>query len=66
VAVDDQADAEQAVEEGRGRAGRDERGCGEWDEAGGEEALEGPVVRAVGLGHLDGGGKVVGSFAVPL
>ena len=45
VAVDDEADAEQAVEEWRGRAGRDECGCCERDEPRGEKALEGPVVR---------------------
>ena len=40
VAVHDQADAEEPVDEGRGRAGGDEGGCGERDEASGEEALE--------------------------
>ena len=50
VTVHDQADAEEAIEDGVVRAARDERGDGEGDETGGEDALECPVVRAVRLG----------------
>jgi len=47
MAVDDEADAEQAIKEWRGRAGGHKGGGGEWDEARGEQTLESPVVRPV-------------------
>ena len=47
MAVDDETDAEQAVEERRGRAGGHEGGGGKGDEARGEQTLEHPVVRSV-------------------
>jgi hypothetical protein len=40
VAVHNKADAEEPVDEGRGRAGGDEGGCGERDKASREEPLE--------------------------
>ena len=49
MAVDDEADAEQAINERGGRARGHEGGAGEWDEAGGKQTLEGPVVRSVRL-----------------
>jgi hypothetical protein len=49
VAVDDEADAEQAIEEWRGRARGNEGGGSERDEARGEQTLESPVVRPVRL-----------------
>ena len=55
VAVDDEADAEQAIEERRGRAGGHEGGGGEREEARGEQTLERPVI-----------GPVRPSFTVPL
>jgi hypothetical protein len=59
VAVNDEADAEQAVEERRGRAGCHER-CGrERDQAGGEQSLEGPVVRPGRLFRRREGRRVV-------
>ena len=59
VAVHDEAEAEEPVEEGCGGAGSDECGCGKRDEAGGEKALERPVVRAVRLGGRREGRRVV-------
>ena len=47
MAVDDERDAEQAVERGVIRPAGDERGDRERDEGRGEQALEGPVVRPV-------------------
>ena len=47
MAVDDEADAEQAIEERRGRAGGHEGGGGEGDEARGEQTLERPVIGPV-------------------
>ncbi len=47
MAVDDEADAKQAVEERRGRAGGHEGRAGERNEACGEKTLESPVVRPV-------------------
>jgi hypothetical protein len=47
VAVDDEAEAEQAIEERGGRARGHEGGAGERDEAGGKQTLESPVVRSV-------------------
>jgi hypothetical protein len=47
MAVDDEAEAEQAIEERGGRARGHEGGAGERDEAGGKQALESPVVRSV-------------------
>ena len=47
MAVDDEADAEQAIEERRGRAGGHEGGGGKGDEARGEQTLERPVVGPV-------------------
>lgn len=47
VTVDDEADAEQAIEERGERARGREGGAGERDEAGGEQTLESPVVRSV-------------------
>jgi len=44
MTMDDEADAEQAVDEGSVRAGCDECGCCERDETGREQAFEGPVV----------------------
>ena len=47
MAVDDEADAEQAIEERRGRAGGHEGRGGEGHETRGEQTLERPVVRPV-------------------
>lgn len=47
MAVDDKADAEQAIKEWCERAGGHEGGAGERDEAGGKQTLESPVVRSV-------------------
>ena len=49
VTVHDQAYAEEAIENGVVGAARDERGDGEGDEAGGEDTLECPMVRAMRL-----------------
>ena len=49
VTVHHQAHAEDAIENGVVRATRNERGDGEGDETGGEDALERPVVGAVRL-----------------
>ena len=59
VAVYEEADAEEPIDEGCGGAGRDEGGCGERDEACGEETLERPVVRAVRPGGRREGRRVV-------
>ncbi len=49
MAVNDEADAEEAIKErGEGARGH-EGGAGERDEAGGKETLESPVVRSVRL-----------------
>jgi hypothetical protein len=63
TAVDDEAYAEQAIEEWRGRAGGHEGGGGEWDEARGSRRS-----KSSGETRCDffEGGKVVGSFTVPL
>lgn len=50
MTVHDQADAEQAIEDGVGRAARGKRGDGEGYKAGGEQAFECPVVGTVRLG----------------
>lgn len=50
VTVHDQADAEQAIEDGVGRAARGKRSHSEGDKAGGEKAFKCPVVGAVRLG----------------
>ena len=47
MAVNDEADAEQTIEERRGRAGGHEGGGGEGDEARGHKTLERPVVGPV-------------------
>jgi len=47
MAVDDEADAEQAIKERGGRAGGHEGGASEWDEASGKQTLKSPVVRSV-------------------
>jgi len=47
MAVDDEAEAEQAIKERGGRARSHEGGAGERDEAGGKQTLESPVVRSV-------------------
>ena len=47
MAVDDEADAEQAIKEWGERARGNEGGSGERDEAGGKQTLESPVVRSV-------------------
>ena len=47
MAVDDEAEAEQAINERGGRARGHEGGAGERDEAGGKQTLESPVVRPV-------------------
>ncbi len=49
MAVDDEADAKEAIEERCGRAGGREGRAGERDEACGEKTLESPVVRPVRL-----------------
>ena len=63
VAGHDEADVERPVEEGCGRARRDEGECGERDEACREERSKDDWYDPC---DLDGSGKVVGSFAVPL
>jgi hypothetical protein len=47
MAVDDEADAKQTIEEQRGRAGGRKGRAGERDEACGEKTLKSPVVRPV-------------------
>ena len=47
MAVDDEAEAEQAIEERGGRARCHEGGTRERDETGGKQTLESPVVRTV-------------------
>ena len=47
MAVDDEADAEQAIKERGERARGHEGSAGERDEAGGKKTLECPVVRTV-------------------
>ena len=64
VAEHDGADVERPVKEGCGRARRDEGDCGEQDEACHEEVLG--KDHWYNPCHLDGSGKVVGLFAVPL
>lgn len=52
MTVHNQTDAQNAVQDRVVAPARDERRSGEWDEAGGQEALEGPVVgpvRPIGL-----------------
>lgn len=59
VAMHDEAHAEDAVEQRRGAAAREEGGGGEGHEGRRQEALEDPVVRAVGLGWRRVFGRVV-------
>lgn len=59
MTVHDQADAEQAIEDGVSRAARGKRGDGEGYKAGGEKAFECPVVGTVRLrGSREGSGVV--------
>jgi hypothetical protein len=64
VAVDDEADAKQAIEKWRRRARGNEGGGGEWDEARGEQTLECPVVRPVRLLRRREGRRIVHSALV--
>ena len=62
VTVHHQAHAEQTVKDGVVGAACDERGDSEGDKAGGEDALECPVVRAVRFrGSREGRGVVHGA-----
>ncbi len=59
MTVHDQADAEQAIEDGVGRAARSKRGDSEGNKAGREKAFKCPVVRAVGSRRGREGSRVV-------
>jgi len=58
VRVDEDGGDEEAVEDGVEGAGG-ERCDGQRDQAGGDEALEAPVVAAVGVGWVGDGGGIV-------
>ena len=47
IAVDNEADVEQAIKERRGRAGGHDGGGGNWGKARGEQTLESLMVRSV-------------------
>lgn len=65
MGVEEEDAAEDGIEGGVQRT-RGEGGDGQGDEAGGEEALEGPVVGAVGGAGLRNGGRVVDCESVSL